>query len=454
MQLDRLFDPGGIAVIGASATAGKLGHQAMRSAARFDGPVYPVNPNGEGELFGERFRPSVGAIDGPVDLALLAVPPAAVPEVLEECGEAGLGAAIVYAGGFAETDAEGAALQAELAQVARDHGLAVLGPNTSGYAVPSRQLFLSFASPMTDVGPGNLAVIAQSGGVAHTAAFQGALEGLGFSAVVGLGNRAVTGFEPVVEYFDADPATDAILLHVEGADDARGLLESCRAAETPIAALHVGQADVDEFAASHTGALTGDHALYEAGFRQYGVQPVETTAELLDAGHVLADAPVPAGQRVGVVTAQAGPGLIIADRLRAAGLSLPSLADETLARLEELLPGITYIENPVDTARPIGTFDTVIETVADDPNIDALIVYQLYEPPLEFPVETLGGLAEQLPVVFASSGPTEAFEEALVELRAAGVPAFRSPERGADALRMLIEHAQLVSPPAAGVTGD
>jgi acetyltransferase len=200
--------------------------------------------------------------------------------------------------------------------------------------------------------------------------------------------------------------------------------------------------------------LTGDHALYEAGFRQYSVQPVETTAELLDAGHVLADAPVPAGQRVGVVTAQAGPGLIIADRLRAAGLSLPSLADETLARLEELLPGITYIENPVDTARPIGTFDTVIETVADDPNIDALIVYQLYEPPLEFPVETLGGLAEQLPVVFASSGPTEAFEEALVELRAAGVPAFRSPERGADALRMLIEHAQLESLPAAGVTGD
>jgi acetyltransferase len=443
MELDRLFDPDGIAVVGASTTAGKLGHEAMRSATRFDGPVYPVNPNAEGEIFDEPFLPSVGAIDGLVDLALVAVPPAAVPDVLDDCGAAGMGAAIVYAGGFAETDDEGQALQAELAQVAREHDLAVLGPNTSGYAIPRRDLFLSFAPPMADVGPGNIAVIAQSGGVAHTAAFQGALEGLGFSGVVGLGNRAVTGFAPVVEYFDADPQTDAILLHVEGARDARGLLETCRAAETPIAAYHVGEADVDSFAASHTGALTGDHAVYNAGFRQYGIQPVGSTAALLDAGQALARAPTPEGPNVGVVTAQAGPGLIIADRLRSADIPVPALERDTMERLSELLPGITYIENPIDTARPVGTFSDVIETVAADPNIDVLVVNQLYEPPLDFPVATLSELGETQPVIFASSGPSDAFESTLQEFRAAGVPAFRSPERGADAAKLLIEQARL-----------
>jgi acetyltransferase len=443
MQLDRLFDPAGVAVIGASATAGKLGHEAMRSAARFDGPVYPVNPNGEGELFGEPFVPSVDAIAGPVDLALVAVPPGAVPGVLEECGEAGLGAAIVYAGGFAETDADGEALQAELVRIAARYDLAVLGPNTSGYVIPRNELYLSFASPMTDVGDGDIAVVAQSGGVAHTVAFHGALEGLGFSAVVGLGNRAVCGFTSVVEYFDADPLTDAIVLHVEGANDARGLLEACRAADTPVAAHHVGEADVEGFAASHTGALTGDHALYEAGFRQYGVHPVGSTTELLDAGHVLADAPVPDGPNVGVVTAQAGPGIIIADRLRSAGVPIPELTEPTRDRLEELLPGITYLENPVDTGRPSPAFGDVITAVAGDPNVDALVVFQLFEPPLDFPAETLGELADELPVVFASSGPTDAYESALAEVRAAGVPAFRTPERAAAAVRALVEHARL-----------
>ena len=275
MSLTHLFEPVGVAVVGASRTEGKIGYVAMANATAFAGPVYPVNPSASGALFGSEFVPSVTDIDGPVDLALCCVPGPAMPEVIAECGAAGIGAAVIYASGFAEAGDEGVALQEAVVEAADDHDVSLLGPNTSGFLVPATDLRCSFASGVEAVPAGNTAVVAQSGGVAHVLAFQSRRQRRGVSAMVGLGNRANVGFAEAIEYFDGDDRTDSIVLHVEGTDDGRRLLEACRESDTPVIAYKVGQSDVGDFAESHTGALTGDHELYTAGFAQYGVPTVD-----------------------------------------------------------------------------------------------------------------------------------------------------------------------------------
>lgn len=445
MTITDLFEPEAIAVVGASRTAGKLGNDAMRNASGYDGPVYPVNPSGEGELFGRQFHDRVAEIDDQIDLALLCVPPQIVPDVLEDCGAAGVGAAVIYSGGFAEAGEEGQRLQETVTELAAEHEITLLGPNVSGFVLPGERLCASFVPGIDDVDAGDVAIVAQSGGVAHALAFQADREDRGVAAMVGLGNRANTGFEEVIEYLDGRVDVESIVLHVEGTDDARGLLETCRAAETSVVAYKVGKEDVGGFAQSHTGALTGDHALYRGGFRQYGVPTVDSTTELLDAGHALARSPEPRGPNVGVVTAQAGPGIIISDRLQAAGATLPELSDETREAIEDILPGITYSANPVDTGRPMPEFGDLVATVARDENVDIVLVYMLFEESLGFPVADLDGLdaALEKPILFATDGLEADMAESLDALSDAGVPTFRTPERGAAAAGNLVEYVNV-----------
>lgn len=455
MGVSKLFDPSGIAVVGASATPGKIGYEAMQNAIAFDGPVYPVNPSSTGTVFGREFVSSVSDIDGDVDLALSCVPAPIVPDVIEECGEAGIDAAVIFAGGFAETGTEGEQLQTRLVEAATEAGIHLLGPNTSGVLVPPRDLYATFATDTETIPAGNLAIVAQSGGLSYALGFQAENEGLGISTMLGLGNRANVGFEEVIEYVDGDEFTDAILLHVEGTDDARGLLETCRSIATPVVAYKVGEEDVGEFAQSHTGALTGDHELYEAGFAQYGVPTVRSTSELLDAGTALATCPRPSGPNVGVVTAQAGPGIAIADRLKAAGATLPSLTPETQDIVEEILPGMTFTANPVDTGRPMPEFGAVVDAVARDEHVDIVLVYELYEAGLGYPTDELERVVEDVekPIVFASGGPDDVLSAEFVTLEDLGIATYRSPDRAANAVSALVQYANRNRPPSPANAG-
>ncbi|KOX95447.1 MULTISPECIES: CoA-binding protein [Halorubrum] len=445
MTLTQMFDPTAVAIVGASTTEGKIGYEAMANAAEFDSPVYPVNPSSKGTLFGEAFVPSVTDIDDDVDLALCCVPGPVTPEVIEECGEAGVGAVVVYAGGFAEAGEDGERLQQSVVEVAEEYDISVLGPNTSGFVVPRTNLLCSFASGAEKLPAGNTAVVAQSGGVAHALAFQSRRQGRGVSVMVGLGNRANVGFTDVIEYFDGDEDTGAIVIHVEGTDDGRALLEACRESETPVIAYKVGQSDVGEFAESHTGALTGDHELYLAGFAQYGIPTVDATDDLLDAAAALADSPEPDGPNVGVVTAQAGPGIIITDRIQRAGGRLPELTAETRDRVDELLSGVTYTGNPVDTGRPMPAFGDVVTAVAEDDNVDIVLVYELFEQAMGFPADALDGLAERVdkPILFATDGIEEDMADDKATLTDAGVPMFETPERAGDAAAVLARYAKI-----------
>ncbi|HEX8928673.1 MAG TPA: acetate--CoA ligase family protein [Actinomycetota bacterium] len=445
-SLDALIRPASIAVVGASSSPGKAGHQLMRALGGFAGRLYPINRAG-GEILGHHAYPSVGDLPEPVDLAVLIVPAPAVPEVVDQCAAAGARAAIVCAGGFAEAGPEGAELQASAARAAAGAGMRLLGPNTSGLVNPVDGVLATFVSSVRTIPPGRLAIVAQSGGVNLAVAMAAASEGLGVRLAIGLGNAADVDHAELLDWLAADPATGAIALHLEGAWDGRRLVEAvARAAEAkPVIALALGEADVGDFARSHTGTLATNWRLVRAALRQAGAVVVDDTTELLDAARALRLvrlAPA-ASAGVGVVTAQAGPGLLVTDRLRARGVRVPELGEATRARLGELLPPMTYQRNPVDTARPDERFGEVVATVQRDPGVDAALVYALHEPGALDPADLLGPAKANpaTPLLLVTGGPREEIDRLRGTVEAGAVPVLTGPERGADAMRALVADA-------------
>jgi acetate---CoA ligase (ADP-forming) len=445
-SLEPLIRPGSIAVIGASSAPGKAGHQLMRALGGFPGRLYPVNPSA-GQILGHTAYPSIGTVPEPVDLAVLVLPAAAVPEVVEQCADAGARAAIICAGGFAEAGAQGAELQDRAVRTAAAAGMRLLGPNTSGLVNPVDGVLATFVSTVDRIPPGQLAIVAQSGGVNLAVAMAAASEGLGVRLAIGLGNAADVDHAELLDYLAGDPETAVIAVHLEGARDGRTLAEAVgrAAAAKPVVALVLGEADVGEFARSHTGTLATSWRLGRAALRQAGAVVVDDTTELVDAARALRLVRLTpaASPGIGVVTGQAGPGLLITDRLRARGVRVPELDGATRARLGELLPPVTYQRNPVDTGRPDEHFAEVVAAVMGDPGIDAALVYALHEPGALDAADLLRPAAANpaTPLLLVTGGPREDVDRLRETIEAGGVPVLAGPERGAAAVRALVADA-------------
>ncbi len=438
--LGRLLDPRAIAVIGASTTAGKAGNALTRNLAAFPGPVWAVNPKGDA-VAGRPGAERIGDVPGPIDVALIAVPAPAVLSVVRECAEARVGAVVVHSGGWGETGEDGAALQAAVVDAAREAGIRVLGPNTSGFFDPAAGLCASFVAAAADLPPGGLAIVAQSGGVNHALAFQAAGEGLGIRLGIGLGNASDVGFAGVLDHLAGDASVEVIALAIEGVADGRGLVEAVeRLAETtPVVALKAGRTDIEAFARSHTGALTGSWRVTRAALAQAGAVVVDDLTQLVDAAQALRAVRLPPSPSpgVGVVTGQAGPGLLLADELGVQRVPVPELPDEVRDRLGELLPPLTYQRNPVDTGRPAETFGAVLEAVGTAPGIDVTAVYLLDEPDAVDPAS-----------LFRPGGPPSVLALSASPERLAGarellpVPVLPTPERAARAVAAVVRDAR------------
>jgi acyl-CoA synthetase (NDP forming) len=451
--LDALFAPRAIAVVGASATPSKLGFAMVRSLASFPGALYPINPR-EHTIDGHRAYQRVADVSAHIDLAILTVSAAATPGALEECATAGVPAAMICSGGFGETGAEGRSLQERVLALLRETGMRLLGPNTSGFVNPEARLRASFVPGVNTLRPGSLSIIAQSGGVNHALAFLAHNEGVGIHLGVGLGNAIDVGFVDVLHYLASDEQTRVIALHIEGVADGLALIAAIEGItrQKPVVALKVGRADVNDFARSHTGALTGNWALSCAALRQAGGVVVEDSTELIDAARALVSRRLAPSSNPGiaVVTSQAGPGLLITDLLRLSGLSVPSLSEATREQLSVLLPPLTLQANPVDTGRPDKSLGKVLTAVGSDPSIDAIIAYALHEPDTLDPVEAIraarlafdGIDSGSVPVIFATGGPQEELAPVLRNLKALQVATYTSPERGARAMRALVADAR------------
>lgn len=428
-SLTPLFAPKSIAVIGASASPQKAGYAMMQSLAAFPGFLYPINPRG-GEILGRPAAARVTDLGEAPELAVLVVPPAAVPSALAECGEAGVQAAVVCAGGFAESGEEGARIQELTLRAAREANIRLLGPNTSGFINAPDAVCANFMPAVAQLRPGNVSIVAQSGGVNLALSFMLDRAGAGIRLAAGLGNAIDVGFIDVLDYLALDDETRAVGLHVEGVEDGRALMRAVErlSARKPVVVLKIGKNDVGEFARSHTGALTGSYEVTRQALAQAGAVLVDSPTELTDALVALSAVRLApnATAGTGVITGQAGPGLIIADALASSGCAVPSLADTTRDVIGTLLPPLTFQKNPVDTGRPSETFGQIVQAVSADPAIDLLAVYALDEPGALDPAQALG--ESTVPVLFATGGPAEAIAGRRGALRRTGVPLFESPD--------------------------
>jgi acetyltransferase len=381
---------------------------------------------------------AVEATGASIDLAVPCVPAGRTAEALTEAVGAGVRAALVCSGGYAEAGRAGAGYQRDLLAAAHAGGVALLGPNTSGFVAPGRELTASFVPGAAAVPAGPVAVVAASGGVNHALAFLLTEAGVGVSLGVGVGIGADVTAADVLSWLAADDDTRAVALHVESVPNGPELVAAVReaTARKPVVALVVGRNDVADFARSHTGALATSWRTTRAALRHAGAVLVDAVTAL----SALRLDPA-ADPSVGVVTAQAGPGLLHADGLRGAGINVPALSPATMAALGELLPPLTYQANPVDTGRPGETFAAVLRRVADDPAIALVSAYTLSEPDvLDLPATVAAaGLGA---LVVALGGPPAEIRPQRDALRRLGGPVLASPASLTTAVRALTEDAR------------
>lgn len=455
-SLDRLFSPKSIAVVGASPNPGKIGNVLMHNLAAFPGAVYPVHPSAR-DVLGYRAYPNVTSIEGRVDLALLAIPQGVVTATLNECAQAGIGAVVVYSGGWAESDESGKAAQDEISRLAQNTGLRILGPNTSGFINPSAGIYATFVADLPKkISAGPLTVVAQSGGVNISLCSMAQNEGLGVRLGVGLGNACDVGLSEVLNWIATDDETKVVALAIEGVANGRQLVRSIEkiVERCPVVALTAGRTDVQRFAQSHTGALTGSYKVKRAALRQAGAVVVDDLGEMIDAVRALSATRLAPKQKlgVGVVTGQAGPGLLLTDALRSRGLEIPTLPQGVRERLSTLLPPLTFQENPVDTGRPGSTFKEVLKTVRESENIGLLAVSLIHEPDA---VDPLDALTDVGPCVLCKLGPLDAYESVRDALAFKGIAVYPTPERAAAAVASLAKdsHHQWIRKQAAGDSG-
>ncbi|WP_405744475.1 acetate--CoA ligase family protein [Streptomyces canus] len=446
-SLDALFAPQAIAVLGASATPGKLGAAMVDSLASFPGPVMKVNsgrPDPDRGFFATVGEAAEAHGITP-DVVVSCIPAAVTAFALREAAAVGARAALVCAGGFAEAGADGALHQQALAEVMRDTGIRVLGPNTSGFLAPHRRLTASFVPGAPDLEPGPVAVVAASGGVNHALAFALAEAGGGLRLGVGLGNSLDVTQADVLRHLAEDDGVRAVALHVETAAEGRRLTEAVRRLtdRVPVVALVVGRSDIGDFARSHTGALATSWRVTRTALRQAGAVLVDDERDLVDAVTALSRVRLPANPRpgIGLVTAQAGPGLLLTDDLRSHGIQVPPLVERTVKELRELLPALTYLNNPVDTGRPSPALTQVVERVSEDPGIDVTAVYGLLEPTAVDLPAALAAARTATPLVAVVGGPVEQARRSRRELGEAGIPCAATPASGSAMVRALVEDA-------------
>jgi len=448
-SLDPFFTPRSIAVVGASRNPLKLGYVLLDnlSRARFDGPIYPVNPNAEAVL-GMPAYERVDAIPGPVDLAVLTVPNAAVETVIEECGRKGVRAAVVVTAGFRETGADGARREKEVIARARAGGVRVIGPNSLGII----NTFANLNATFSESAPYRyeIAVISQSGAMATAILDWARAIDVGFSKFVSLGNMGDVSEVDLLSYLCDDPQTKLIVGYLEGFTDGRKFLEVARrvTATKPLVIMKVGRSAIGARAAqSHTGALAATDTVVDAALRQAGVVRAYTMEELFDYTLAFSYLPLPRGRRLAIVTNAGGPGVMAADAIERYGLELARLSPIASDKLAEALPAAASSANPIDVLGDAAAdrYQAAIEIALEDPGVDAvlaLLTPQAVTEP-ERTARSITHLARTSakPVAAVYMGG-DAVARGRAMLDAAHVPAYHYPERAVRAIAALAGYAR------------
>ncbi len=448
-SIARLLRPTSVAVVGAGRSPTSVGRTVVANLLQggFTGPVYPVNPNAA-EIEGLPAIPSVSDAPGPVDLAVVCVPAAAVLEAVEDCARKGVHGLVIISSGFAEIGEEGHDLEREVIRVAHGSGMRIIGPNCIGVMNLAADVRLNATFFGTQPRPGSVAFASQSGALGIALLERSQALGLGVSAFVSMGNKIDVSSNDLLRYFEEDGQTRVVLLYLESFGNPRTFARVARrvARTTPIVALKAGRSVAGtRGAASHTAALATPDTAVDALFRQAGVIRVDTVEQLLDVGALLSHQPLPAGPRVAIVTNGGGAGILAADACSAAGLEVPELGPQLRGTLRGLAGFNAGVRNPVDlgAGTTAETFHLALETLLASGEVDAAIV-------ILAPLATLDPEKVAAAAVAAADGRHTlvfvhlAHDDAPAALLATPtpIPCMPFPERAAQALGQVVAHAQ------------
>lgn len=450
-DLNKIFKPDSVAVVGASNTPGKVGYSIIANmiSCGYEGKIYPINPNNKGEIQGLKAYANIKDIPEKVDLVIMSIPAALVNNAVKECGEAGVKNMVVISAGFKETGEKGAQLEKELTELGKKYKINIIGPNSLGTIDCHTPLNTSFSQMMPN--KGNIAFISQSGAMMVAIIDWSVNSGIGFSKVISLGNKAGVNEIELLKYLADDPETSVIICYLESISDDENFIKTMRktANKKPIIILKSGSSSAGaQAASSHTGALAGSDLAFETAFKQAGILRVKTMADLFDLGLAFSKAPLPTGPNVAIITNAGGGGVVTVDAMEDAGLKLVKFNKETTEKLKKCIPDEGSTANPIDVLgdAPVIRYKESLDIILEDNNVDSLII-------MVCPTASTDpdGIADVIleaekkfkkPILVVNMGGPS-FEQSNEKLRKNNVPTYIFPETAINALNAMTQYANI-----------
>ncbi len=455
-SLTKLFHPRSVAIVGASTKSHKVGNTVLRNLVNsgFQGQLYPVNPK-YNEIDDLPCFASIEAIDQEIDLAIVCTPANTVNSIVSQCGQSNVGGVVILTAGFQETGQDGCTRQQELLRVATEYpDLRIIGPNCVGVINTASKLNASFARGMPS--EGRISFVSQSGALCTSVLDWALKEDIGFANFVSIGNMLDVGWGELIDYFADDPQTDAIVLYIESVNDAERFVEATKRFTTrkPIIAYKAGRFGLSAAAAaSHTGALAGEDAVYDTVFRRIGIDRVFSIEEMFDSAEMFARVLKPNDisrgiqNRLAIVSNAGGPAVMATDTLIELGGNAAELSDETLSRLDSALPANWSRQNPVDVIgdAPPERLAAATDIVLSDDGVDAVLVIVSPQAMTE-PASCAEAVLEiakrhNKPVLTSWMGGVS-MVDAIEKLNTGGLPTFPAPERAVRSFLHLVEYRQ------------
>jgi acetyltransferase len=448
-NLNRIFNPNQIAVVGASEKPGSIGNAVMTNLinGKYSGRLLPVNPKYD-KMHGLTVYKSLNKLEADIDLAVIATPMTTVPGVVAECVNKKIAGAIIISAGGKEIGPKGKAIEQKILKRAYAGGLRIVGPNCLGIIRPGKNLNASFASEMPK--SGNLAFVSQSGAICTAVLDLAFRENFGFSHFVSTGSMLDVDFGDMIDYLGDDYSTKSILLYIESLTNFRKFMSAARSVSRvkPIIVLKSGRSAAGaKAAASHTGAMAGEDAVYDAAFKRAGIVRVDTIGELFDCAELTAKQPRPTGPRLAIITNGGGPGVMATDMLAKLGQEPAPLASETLQKMDAVLPPFWSRDNPIDIlgdASP-DRFRDILSICFQAKEIDAVLVImapQALADPNSVAQSFAAAVKGHRYPVFACWMGGKSIGPAVNTLNAAGIPTYETPERAVRAFLYMYTYSR------------
>ncbi len=449
-NLDPMFKPKNVAIIGASRNEESVGHACLRNIinAEFKGKIFPVNPNAD-TLLGLKVYSSILDIPDNVDLAVIAIPSRFIPKTLEQCGQKKVKAIITISAGFKETGKEGAALEREIVGICKKYNMPMLGPNVLGLINVKTRLNASFGPTMPE--PGHIGFISQSGALGSGILDWAGDQQVGMSKFISIGNKAMIDEIDIIEYLGEDSKTKVILVYIESIADGKRFCEIARKVtkKKPVIIIKGGRSEEGAKAASsHTGSLAGSYIAYVTAFKQSGVLVADTAQQLFDYAFVFQNESLPKSNQVAVVTNAGGPGILAADAISRTGLVLSQFQPNTIEKLRQVLPSTANFYDPVDVIGDARAdrYEDAMDIVMCDPNVDNLLVL-LTKQAMTQPIETAEAILRitkkhhKKPVVTSFIGGSDIAKANQLFIKH-DIPYYDFPFRAVQALAVLNDYAE------------